>query len=86
MKQACDRLFRFPCTYRDACLQYHEAQRYWLMANAFCDFCDIIAASNDANKHLRKHNESEIKQQWQSILRAVVNACPVIEGRYLDAM
>ena len=46
----------------------------------------IIAASNDANKHLRKHNESEIKQQWQSILRAVVNACPKIEGRHLDAM
>ncbi|KAL1749377.1 hypothetical protein FB107DRAFT_252892, partial [Schizophyllum commune] len=45
----------------------------------------IIAASNDANKHLRKYNESEIKQQWQSILRAVVNACPVVEGRYLDA-
>ncbi|KAI5828583.1 hypothetical protein K523DRAFT_276462 [Schizophyllum commune Tattone D] len=46
----------------------------------------IIAASNDANRHLRKYNESEIKQQWQRILRAVVNACPDIEGRYLDAI
>ena len=46
----------------------------------------IIAASNDANRHLRKYNESEIKQQWQSILRAVVNACPNVEGRHLDAM
>ncbi|KAI5894873.1 uncharacterized protein SCHCODRAFT_02726913 [Schizophyllum commune H4-8] len=46
----------------------------------------IIAASNDANQHLRKHNESEIKQQWQRILRAVVSACPNIEGRYLDAI
>ena len=46
----------------------------------------IIAAFNDANKHLRKYNESEIKQQWQRILRAVVSACPNIEGRHLDAM
>ncbi|KAI5828586.1 hypothetical protein K523DRAFT_353306 [Schizophyllum commune Tattone D] len=46
----------------------------------------IIAASNDANRHLRKYNESEIKQQWQRILRAVVSACPNVEGRHLDAI
>ncbi|KAL1676690.1 hypothetical protein EV122DRAFT_215828, partial [Schizophyllum commune] len=46
----------------------------------------IIAASNDANKHLRKYNESEIKQQWQRILRAVVSACPNVEGRHLDVI
>ena len=53
MKQACDRLFRFPSTYRDACLQYRETQRYWLMVLAFIDYGDIIATSTDVPRPVR---------------------------------
>ena len=38
MRQACDRLRHFPCTWRDACLQVRQVQRYWLMAHAFLDY------------------------------------------------
>ena len=44
MRQACDRLHRFPSTYRDACVQYRETQRYWLMATAFLEYDRIMAS------------------------------------------
>ena len=46
MRQSCDRLHRFPSTYRDACVQWRETQRYWLMATAFMDYERIMAASS----------------------------------------
>ena len=51
MKQACDRLYRFPCTYRDACVQFRETQRYWLMATAFIEYHDILAHSSSDVAH-----------------------------------
>ena len=38
MRHASDRLRHFPCTWRDACLQVRQVQRYWLMTRAFLDF------------------------------------------------
>ncbi|KAI0691927.1 hypothetical protein C8T65DRAFT_711460 [Cerioporus squamosus] len=38
MTQAQERLKYFPCTFRDACLQVRETQRYWLMSQACMEF------------------------------------------------
>ena len=38
MCHARDRVQHFPCTWRDACMQVREVQRYWLMARAFLDY------------------------------------------------
>lgn len=42
MRHACERLRRFPCTYRDAVTQVRETQRYWLMSQAFVDYEDSV--------------------------------------------
>ncbi len=40
MIQAQERLKYFPCTFRDACLQVRETQRYWLMSEACMKYND----------------------------------------------
>ena len=42
LRQGCDRLARFPSTRRDACLQFRDIQRYWIMATAFMEYHDLM--------------------------------------------
>ena len=46
MCQARNRLRWFPSTFRDACLQTSEVQRYWLMCHAFMDYEALMAETS----------------------------------------
>ena len=50
VRQGCDRLSRFPSTLRDACLQYRDIQRYWLMATAHMEYFDLMKKTSKS-KH-----------------------------------
>ena len=52
MRHARDHLQHFPCTWRDACLQVRQVQRYWLMARAFLDYHALT--SNPAHTQAAK--------------------------------
>ena len=50
VRQGCDRLSRFPSTLHDACLQYRDIQRYWLMATAHMEYFDLMKKTSKS-KH-----------------------------------
>ena len=50
LRQGCDRLARFPSTRRDACLQFRDIQRYWLMATAHMEYFDLMKKTSKS-KH-----------------------------------
>ncbi|OSD08127.1 hypothetical protein PYCCODRAFT_1463362 [Trametes coccinea BRFM310] len=53
MRHALDRLDTFAATFRDACMQYAQVQRFWLLCRAYMEYQDIVESTHAGQRPVR---------------------------------